>query len=244
MKKPKLLFIDIETFPIEAYVWGLYDVTIAPNQIKSSGGIACWAAKWFGKKEIMFADRRKPWGMLDNLWSLLHSCDMVCHFNGQSFDIPTINTAFAKNGYSPPAPYKQIDLYRAAKAAFRFPSNKLEFIVKELRIGEKIKNEGMPLWTKCMAGDKKAWKNMEAYCKHDTRLLEPLYLKMRPWIKNHPNTNVYFDEDGNKHCGICRSKRLLSNGERATNTKTYTRYSCKDCGSWNYEIHEQIRVGG
>jgi DNA-directed RNA polymerase subunit RPC12/RpoP len=39
------------------------------------------------------------------------------------------------------------------------------------------------------------------YNKHDVIGLEQLYLKLRPYIKNHPNLGVLLDEDVCPNCG-------------------------------------------
>jgi len=51
----KVLMLDIETSPHKAYVWGLWNVNIALNQIEEPGSTLCWAAKWLGDKPLMFA---------------------------------------------------------------------------------------------------------------------------------------------------------------------------------------------
>lgn len=51
----RLLMLDIETSPNLAAVWGLFNVNIGINQIIKPGGTLCWAAKWYGEKEIMFS---------------------------------------------------------------------------------------------------------------------------------------------------------------------------------------------
>ncbi|NIV35232.1 MAG: hypothetical protein GWN58_38990, partial [Anaerolineae bacterium] len=50
-------------------------------------------------------------GMLEGAWELLDEADAVVHYNGKKFDIPTLNREFVKYGFTPPSPYKQIDLY-------------------------------------------------------------------------------------------------------------------------------------
>ena len=47
--KPKILTFDIETSPVEAYVWGLWDQNIPIDFVKTDWTIFAWAAKWLGK---------------------------------------------------------------------------------------------------------------------------------------------------------------------------------------------------
>jgi hypothetical protein len=53
---PKILTIDIETAPLEAWAWGLFDQNIALNQIKTEWSVLAYAAKWLDKKAVIYAD--------------------------------------------------------------------------------------------------------------------------------------------------------------------------------------------
>jgi len=54
----KILFLDIESAPSRVYTWGLFNQNIALNQIEEPGYTLCWAAKWFGKKKMLFSSVR------------------------------------------------------------------------------------------------------------------------------------------------------------------------------------------
>jgi hypothetical protein len=49
---PKILFLDIETRPATALVWGLFDINVALNQIVDPGGTMCFGALWGGTRKI------------------------------------------------------------------------------------------------------------------------------------------------------------------------------------------------
>jgi hypothetical protein len=132
----------------------------------------------------------------------------------------------------PPAPYKQIDLLKTSKSQFRFPSNKLDYIVKTLGIGSKIKHAGHQLWIDCLMGSPKAWAKMEEYNKEDVVLTEKLFTKYRPWIKGLPNAALYQDETEELACPACgRTEWLHPRGFAYTAVSKYQRYRC-DCGKW------------
>jgi len=232
----KILLLDIETAPNLAHVWGIWQQNVAINQIMESGYVLCWAAKWVGQPEIFMESLRssKRAKMLKRVHALLDEADVVVHYNGSKFDIPTLNQAFVLQGLPPPSPFKQVDLLQVVKSRFRFPSNKLEYVAKALNVGAKMKNSGHELWVKCMAGDTDGWDEMEEYNVQDTRLLEALYNKLRPWIRNHPNHGVYADGD-NRVCPNCGSAHLHRRGESVTALSTYARYQCQDCGTWSRE---------
>lgn len=231
----KILIFDIETAPNLAYVWGLWKQNIGLNQIKRDDQMLCWSAKWLGKKEILFdtlAGLEDDGKLAISLAALFDEADIVVTYNGNSFDIPWLNTVMINNNLTPPSPVKNIDLYQTVKKRFRFSSNKLEHVAKRLGLGQKVKHEGFELWTACMSGDKKAWSKMLRYCKQDVKLTEKLYLRLRPWIKNHPNVNIGDDSEEIK-CAACSSANLKKNGIEYLTSGAYQRYKCRSCGAPN-----------
>lgn len=237
----KLLLLDIETAPNLVHVWGLWKQNVGTNQIIDAGYVLCWSAKWYGSSEVMFdsVHQSRPKTMLNRIHKLINEAEVVVHYNGRSFDMPTLNKEFITNNMKPPAPYKQVDLCRVAKEEFRFPSNKLEYIARALKLGEKTKHEGHDLWIACMKGDPAAWKRMETYNRNDVVLLEAVYERMRPWIKSHPNHGLY-DEPGVPVCPSCGSGRLQRRGFARTVVNKYARYQCRDCGSWTRENASEL----
>jgi len=221
----KILFLDIETAPNVAYVWGLFDQNIAHDQVEASSYILCWSAKWLGHSTMLHKST-KDVDMLYTIHNLLDVADVVVHYNGAKFDIPTLNKEFVKAGMLPPSPYKQVDLLRICRQAFRFESNKLAAIVKALGLGQKMAHHGFELWVGCMKGDKQAWKVMKRYNQMDVTLLERLYHRLLPWIAKHPSTALGLA------CPKCGSTKTQRRGEQVALTRSYTRYQCQSCGGW------------
>lgn len=228
----KLLHLDIETAPNLAYVWGLFKENIPLARIVNSGYVLSWAAKWEGGKEIMFGSIRHPGKakMLKRIHRLLDEADVVVHYNGKSFDIPTLNAEFLTEGLTPPSPYRQIDLLQVVREQLRFPSNKLDYVLQRLGLGQKVRHPGFEMWVKCMAGDEKAWVMMERYNKGDVRGLQRLYHRMLPWIRNHPNFAAY-NGSGEK-CPHCGGTHFQQRGVYVVRQRKYQRFQCQDCGTW------------
>jgi hypothetical protein len=80
-----------------------------------------------------------------------------------------------------------------------------------------------------MNKDPAAWKVMEKYNKQDVLLLEKVYDRLLPWIKSHPNHNLFSGHG----CPNCGSGRLQKRGFTYTTTGTFQRFQCTDCGSWS-----------
>lgn len=230
----RILQLDIETAPNVAHVWGLWQQNVGLNQLLASGYVMCWCAKWYGEDEIMFDSIMKstPENMLERVRKLLDEADTLVHYNGTNFDIPTLNKEFLQHNMLPPSPCKHVDLLRVARASFRFPSNKLDYVAKALGLGGKIKHSGHELWIRCMAKEPEAWKQMEAYNRQDVLLLEQVYDRMKPWIKSHPNHGLYTQTDA-PVCPNCASANVECNGDAFTAVSQFQRYRCLDCGAWS-----------
>lgn len=229
----KILILDIETAPTAAYVWQMWDQNIGMNQIIKPGYVLSYAAKWLGDPR-MFGQSLSNFTkeeMLRGVYSLLSEADIVIHYNGKKFDIPTLNREFVLLGWKPPAGYKQIDLLPIVRQQFKFPHNKLDYVARALGCGGKLKHAGFDMWVGCMNNDPLCWAQLEAYNVEDVVITEKLYLKILPWIPNHPNMGLFNGEQD--VCPNCGGKHLEKRGLSFTAAGKYQRYQCKACGSWS-----------
>lgn len=229
----KILLIDCETAPNLAFVWGLWNQNVGTNMLIEGGYMLSWAAKWYGSEEIYYfglnnSTRKK---MVREAHKMLSEADAIVHYNGTKFDIPHLNKEFILAGLTPPPPYKQIDLLKTCRQQFKFPSNKLEYISKELGIGEKGDSGGFKTWVGCMEGDQESWELMQQYNIQDVLLLERLYERLRPWIKGHANYSIY-GTAGETSCPTCGRVDYQRRGWAYTTTYRYPRFQCKGCKSW------------
>jgi RNase_H superfamily len=229
----KILLLDIETAPHKAYVWGLWDQNITLDRLEEPGFTLCFSARWLGTKKILFhsVEQDGHKNMIIAAHKLLDEADAVVHFNGTKFDIPILRGEFLLRNMRPPSPFKQIDLYRVFRRQFRFPSNKLDYALRILDIGEKVRHRGMDLWKGCMKKDPKCWREMKRYNIGDIKGLEPLYKRLLPWINNHPNHGTFAGHD-HPTCTNCGSTHLQARGDARTKVGVYRRYQCMGCGTW------------
>lgn len=235
----KILHLDIETAPNTAHVWGKFGQDIADVQMVEAGYTLCWAAKWDDKRTIMFSSVQEttPRRMIKRIHTLVDEADVVVHYNGNKFDMPTLNKDFIVFGLPPPAPYESVDLFIECKQ-FKFPSRKLNYILATLEVGRKTPHKGHELWKECMKGKgvtkkqyEAAWRIMKQYNKNDVVETAKLYYKVLAWIRRHPNWNVYND-DGRSVCVNCGSSRLHNKGWKYTRAGKYKRFICRDCGKY------------
>lgn len=228
----RVLEIDIETAPHVAYIWSLFDTNVPIDRLVTPGYTLCFSARWQGSREIMF---HSQWtdgnaGMVKAAWNLMNDADMLVHYNGKKFDVPTLNREFVLQGMVPPSNYHELDLYHVVKRRFRFASNKLDFVAQQLGLGSKVRHKGMQLWREVMAGEPKAQATMQRYNVQDTRILGRLYTKIQPWIQNHPNRGMWLEGDS-PACRNCGSTNVKKNGTERRFTLSYQRYKCGDCGA-------------
>lgn len=229
MTQPRILALDIETRPAKAYVWKLFDENIGIEQLIEPGGVICVGAKWLGSDETLF-DADWSCGhktMLKRVHHEISKADAILTYNGDRFDLPKLNGEFILHGLGPTPPVTSIDLFKTVRG-FRYDSRKLAFIGPYLGVGAKVENGGFKLWARVMAGDKSAFTEMEKYCMQDVLLLEKLYGRMKPFIKNHPKLL----DTAKYECGACGSSHVQGRGFRRTRAFKIQRLQCQDCGSW------------
>lgn len=238
-KDVKCLLLDIETAPILAHVWALFDQNVALNQIKKDWHVISWAAKWLGETKIHYADQRHAKNVEDDkkllapVWKLIDEADILITQNGKRFDLKKLNARFLLNGYQPPSRVRHIDTLIIAKKHFAFTSNKLDYLSDKINKTHKKSTHatfhGFDLWKQCLAGNINAWRELEKYNKQDILALEELYTRIYPW-DNSINFNAYTDESAPKTCH-CESSAFNRNGYKFTDYGKFQRYRCRKCGA-------------
>lgn len=232
----KVLFLDIEWAPATAYVWRMWDENISPDQLIDHGGMLCFCAKWGNSKEFLFFSEWEDGraGMAQAALDLLSEADAVVTYNGDRYDLPKILGEILLANLTPPPPVTSIDVIKAVKK-FGFNMNRLAYIGPLLVQQGKVKHEGFNLWKDVMNGKATAQARMRKYCIQDVRLLEKLYQRIRPFIKNHPHMGTT-----KKECGACGSSHVQSRGYRRTKHFRIQRVQCQSCGSWSEGVRSKV----
>ncbi len=235
--KIRILFIDVETAPIIASVWGLFDQNVSLNQVKSDRHLLSFAAKWADSNKVIYMDQSKEKNIENDkklaakLWELLDEADLVVGQNSNAFDIKIINSRLIVHGFPPPSSYKKADTLLIAKKNFSFISNKLEYLSEQLCTKyKKLKHDKFPgfeLWSQCLAGNKQAWAEMRKYNEFDVLSTEELYNRLKPWDNSVNYNNFHDGEDTVCSCGSTDFKR---NGYAYTSVSKFQRYKCVKCG--------------
>lgn len=250
--KPKVFLFDIETAPVLAYVWGLFDQNIGLNQVKADWHLLSWAGKWLDEDEIFYHDQRGVTNLendkeiLQKLWEKLDQADIVIGHNSKRFDTKKVNARFIYHDMPPVSTFREVDTLSIARRKFSFLSNKLAHLATFLKCktnkSEHKKFIGFDLWSQCLKGNIEAFEEMELYNKADVIVLEEVYKKLRPW-DNSINYSI-FEKDSLCSCG---SSDFTKYGFRFTNTGKFRRFKCKSCGKDLIEkenlVDSKIRKG-
>lgn len=239
-KRGKILLFDIETAPMEVYVWGLIDKRnryISPENVIKDWSVLSWAAKWLFEPDIISdvatpeeAENRDDARIIERIWNLFEKADIIVAHNAYKFDVRRLNARFIINDLGPNTPYRVIDTLKEARKVFDFPSYKLDALNERFGLSKKIETN-FQLWIRCVTGGKKALKEMQTYNKSDVVALEELYLALRPWIKSHPPMSLYHDVIDAERCPTCESEKLSWNGFYATPAGKYKSFRCDKCGA-------------
>lgn len=239
-----LLWLDIETM---YGIWRNWNNRppqyFKPSNMIKDWSILCWAAKKSGTSTVDGqsvtldeVDARTEESILYDLWNLLDEAHIVITANGKRFDMPKINSKFIKHGYPEPSYFFHVDVLQVAWKRFGFTFNSLEQLARELGIDVSKNEMSYQDWIDCDEGTKKsrtkAMKKMLDYCKVDVSpLLEDVYYRMLPWIDNHPNMNLFTEEDSVDVCKNCGSTKLYWGEEAFTNATAWMGYRCGNCGT-------------
>lgn len=248
---PKILVVDLETAPILAYVWALFDQNVSLEQIKKQWFILSWSAKWLESedksivygphRDMMYMDQSKCKNIendkhiVKQLHKLFNEADIIVGQNSKRFDVKKANARFIKYKMKPPSPYKQMDTLQIAKKHFSFTSNKLENLTEELCVKYKKskhkKFAGFSMWKECLNGNLEAWKEMRKYNPMDVLSTEELFHILAPWDQSI-NYNLYTLENSEITCN-CGNSKLQRRGYAYTTNGKYQRFQCVSCGTWS-----------
>lgn len=231
--KPRIILFDIEVSRdvVAGYgkKWDFKVVKMVRPQ-----ELMCYAYKELNSSKVHYVSRNQFDSykeFVQSLHDLLDSADIVIAHNGNGFDIRMANRFFIKEGLGPVSPYRSIDTLQIARSQFKFFSNSLNDLGEYLELGSKKNITYADLEDDFMSNPTpKIERLMAQYNKQDVVLLEKVYNRFLPYIRNHPNMGDLLQL--NMVCPKCGSANLIYEGTHARRTGRVASYSCKDCKGW------------
>lgn len=222
----KLLVFDLETTSLDA----------------NRGHIICAAAKWVGKPTVMTwrIDEGKNFGkspesfyndrhIVKGLIPLVEAADAVIAYYGSGFDVPYLNTRAFANKVLPPVPFTLIDPWKTASGKLKLARNTMDAV--STLVGGRPKTH-LPWgdWLKAQFGCHKSISKLLKYNINDIRVLEDVYLELRPIIAHHPYVGRIVSGGGAAgRCPACGGAHSTSHDTRRTRSFEVFRNRCKRC---------------
>lgn len=242
----RILFFDIETAPMRAYIWSPKQDYIPHNQVISDSFMLCWAAKWNDGSKVMSAkltpeevaeadDSRIAAALAD----LVREADLVCAHNGDRFDVPRLNARLLMNGLEPVPPVESLDTLKLAKKSIGVAHYNLDALARALGLGTKIKTD-FDLWLKVLEGSEVAMQHMTRYCRNDVVLLEKVFERLRPYARGL--RRLTGGGEG-AFCPYCGSREFERRGTRHNSAGSQQRFHCLNDECGRYFHHKTSDAG-
>lgn len=244
IKKPKILFMDLETSPLKAYIWQPGKQYVGHKQLVKGHdmwGIICVTYCWNDGKPAKSID----WGynqqntlrVVEKFDEIIKRADHVIGKNSDRFDNKMINSCRMLSGLPGMPEWIKYtdDLEKHMRKHFRLPSQSLDYISHKLGLGGKIKMEFQD-WIDIVEkteNGRESFNKMIKYGKKDVEDTRQLWYTLSEHFEPKFNMNTYDSSNGDR-CRYedCGSYHLLNNGTRILNRIRYQQYICGDCGRY------------
>lgn len=248
VKKPKILYWDLETSLMEAWVFGIWNVNVGGNRIKKQSHLL--SNSWAFNDEPPQGIRLTPEQVRDgddlmvvvDMIKAIEQADILVSYNGKRFDEKVLNTRALYHGLPSIRYPKHIDLMQEVKKKFRFPSNSMQNVSMFLGLDGKLSTSGSRLWERCAEWYypeecSKALEEMLVYGLRDIDSTRELHKRLQGWFKSPVNVGLITKEingvntkDNHEllcsHCGSNDVDKLTSKGYNTT-----TSYDVYRCGN-------------
>ena len=248
IKKPKVLYFDLENSLMQAYTFEIWNVNIGGNRINKHSHLL--SNSWAFDDEPVQGIRLTPEQVKESddllvvvdMIKAIEQADILVSYNGISFDKKVLNTRALHHNLPPIRWGKHFDVMREIKKNFRFPSNSMDNVSNYLGIEGKNTSNHQRLWERCFEWwnheeCEEALKQMLVYGKQDIVVLRNLHKRIMGWDKSGVNVGLITKEingvntkDNHEllcsHCGSKDVDKLTSKGYTTT-----TSYSVYRCGS-------------
>ena len=253
---PNILIYDIETSKTKVSLYPQRKPQFVRwDQIEAESYVMGWAAKWLFAPRVMSqyvtpeeAVNRDDARVITALHKQMDMADIVIGYNSDGFDNKEMNARWARIGLPVIQGYASIDLMKKVKQVFRLPSYSLAYVCKTFGLSDKLKRMDTD---EAEAGDPKALKYDQKYCKHDVGITEDAYLFMRPHMKTHPTLTAMLDmyvplEEDEQRCSRCTQvihETKFTREYRTPSGNVHKSCRCPGCGSFVWLTKKAHKTG-
>ncbi len=233
--EPKVLFYDVETAPIKAWLFRCGKQVVSPSQLvvgNDKPDIICICWSWEGEKKVhslQWDKNNNSKAMIKAFTAVCQEADLIIGKNNKSFDDKYVNTMRMFHGLpgEPLLMQKVDDLQAQMKQNFFLPSHRLDYISKMLGLGGKEKMD-LDDWIKIVEHkDKAAMDKMVFYCKKDVTDTKTIWKYCAAHFKRPVLNRSTWHKD--IRCAVCGSLKIISAGYH-TDTKgvKYRKLHCNE----------------
>lgn len=238
--EPKILYLDIENAPSIAATWGINDVNLHYSDIipDMEWFIISGQWAWNDSKQVNTVSLlddpkrfkknfRDDYHVVNTLRDLIDEADIVIGHNIKGYDLKKIKAKMTEHMIKPFMNPIVIDTWQWSKQ-FGFTSRSLKNLCKKLSLTSKLEHESGS-FIRAALGDKDAIKKIVTYGKGDIPTVRELFKRLRPYIPNQPNMNLWRGKDVDC-CPSCGSDDIMKKGHRFNKTTAVSRFRCNSCG--------------
>lgn len=236
MVKKKILFYDIETTPLKAYIWRPGKQVVRHQQLVDGANltdIICLAYCWNDGKPAKVIgwgfNEQDSTGIIKKFDELASQADIVIGKNSDRFDNKHMNTRRLVEGLpcNPEWTKYTDDLEKQIRKHFALPSYSLDYFSKLIGIGGKVSMQ-LSDWIDIVEKRNEAsYKKMLRYNKKDTEDTRAIWEYCEKHIT--PKYHAPPSQSGSFSCKNCGGINLTKDGVRRQGKNTYQEYRCKDC---------------
>lgn len=242
-KKPKILFYDLETSPLLAYIWRPGKQVVRHTQLKkgrSMWNIICitYCFNDGGPVKALVWDNGDCSKIIKAFDKIIAQSDITIGKNSDRFDTKHLNVhrMLTQDYGMPEWTAHTDDLEKQIRRHFALPSYSLDYLSELLGFGGKIKMEFQD-WIDIVEHNKnyeKSLKKMVFYGKKDTRDTRAIWNKLSKHFRPKFNMASFA---GDHVCTNCGSSNIRKNGTRTCGkTRKQAWYCNKHNGFAGYTV--------
>lgn len=237
VKKPRVLIYDLETSPLQVWVWRMGDQAVRHGQLVKGEfqnyNIICITYAWLDGgpvRELHWDEKtHSSKKMIEEFDAIIKTADITIGKNSDRFDVKMINTQRLLHDLPPMPEWLGTgdDLEKQMRRFFYLPSQSLDYISDMLGYGGKIKME-MQDWVDIVTRSPNAAKKlakMIKYGKKDVADTRDIIKKVWPHVRPKLNMSVL---TGEVVCKLCGSHNIVKDGSTTIGATKYQKYKCKD----------------
>lgn len=176
---PRVLIFDLETSTLDA----------------DFGTLLCVGYKWLGEKKVtvlsidQFGDYKNhptdDSALVEAFLKVYETADLTVAYNGILFDRPYLLAKCLEHNLPIPPSIPMQDPYFTVKSNLRISRKSLQNTAYFLRLSSKKTPVEGRIWKAASTGDMDSLKYIVKHCHADVKVLEELYLRIRPLMRTH-----------------------------------------------------------